>query len=649
MTEQTTQTPAPCGSWRSPITIDAMLAAGTGLSRIGADGGQLHWLESRPADNGRTILVRATDGGGEPEVLTPAPANVRGRVQEYGGGVWHAAEDIVAWCNDADGAVHVIEGGEDRPITQPDKQFCYGDLVVVPRHRLVLAVREDHHGEGEAVTELVWLSLDDDNIDGGRVLATGADFYAHPVLGDDDRLAWVEWDHPNMPWDSTRIMVARFAEGRSSGAQQVAGGEGVSAVHPKWSPNGTLFFISDADGFWNPWALGSSDTAPRNLAPVENDFCRPLWVLGNDLYAVLDDERLLVMCYEDGRARLGVLHVGSGELRWVPQTFGDVDSICSANGTGHAIVDFDDHGSELVRLVDTPDGLALETVREASTTRPEAAFVSRPESIWFDGQHGRTQAWYYAPTNANFRPLDGELPPMIVNTHGGPTGMAPGVYRSDYQFWTSRGFAVLDVNYSGSAGFGRAYRDRLLGQWGIADIDDCRDAVAAIVERGLADPNRLVIQGGSAGGYTTLQALVSTDIFAAGVCRYGIGDLEMLVTDTHKFESRYPFGLVAPYPEGRQVYLDRSPIHHVDRLSSPMLILQGLDDKVVPPNQAVAMADAVRSKGLPVALVMFEGEGHGFRQNATRRAVVEAQLSFFSQLFGFTPADEVPVLEVENL
>ncbi|GAA1396051.1 alpha/beta hydrolase family protein [Luteococcus peritonei] len=631
------------GSWPSPVTVDALLGAATSLSSLDVDGDQVLWLESRPQEDGRTTLVHLQ--GDELQEITPAPMTVRSRVQEYGGGAWHAAGGTIAWCDDADRTVKLAEAGQVRTITTGDAGLVHGDLRVVPRHRLVLAVREDQRAEGEAVTEIVALSMDSDNADGGTVLAHGADFYAHPELSEDDRLAWVEWSHPNMPWDGTRLMVARFAPDGLGEARQVAGGDQVSVVHPLWGSDGRLFFLGDESGFWNPWVCEGEDC--RQLLVAPHDMCRPLWVLGNQAWAVLDDDHLALMTYVDGAARLGLLEVSTGRLRSLEQGFADVDSIAAGPAGLFAVVSHADRGDELVRI--DPESLAATVVRRSYQQLPDPAWVSRPESIWFEGRHGRSQAWYYPPTSPDSELPAGELPPVIVNTHGGPTGMAPSSWNPGFQFWTSRGFAVLDVNYSGSAGFGREYRNRLRGSWGVADIDDCVDAVRSLVDRGLADERRVVIQGGSAGGYTTLQALVSSDVFAAGVSRYGIGDLEMLATDTHKFESRYPFGLVGPYPEARELYRERSPIHHVERLSSPMLILQGLDDKVVPPNQAEAMAEAVRAKQLPVALVLFEGEGHGFRKLSTRRAVVEAQLSFFSQLFGFTPADEVPRLEIENL
>ncbi|MGO4957286.1 alpha/beta hydrolase family protein [Luteococcus sp. Sow4_B9] len=628
----------PCGSWPSPVSIDALLASGMGLNSLGVDGTDLYWLESRPELDGRTVLVRRR--GDTTTDVTPADASVRSRVQEYGGGTWHAQEGIVAWCNDDDGAVHVVQDGTDRAITTGDRAVRFGGLRVDAARRIVLAVREDHRVEGEPENTIVALSLDHDNADHGRVLAQGADFYAHPELSTAGSLAWIEWDHPNMPWDQTRLMTASWLDAGPLEAQAILARDEVSVLHPRWVGE-HLVHLSDETGFWNPWIL--ADGERRQLVRLDADFCRPLWVQGNDCYAV-DGESLVMFCYQDARAcLLRVALDGSHQL--LPMTFADVDTIVAGPAGVFLNVDHADRHAQILRLTDDQ----VVSVKEAAERQPDATWVSVPESLWFDAGFGPAQTWFYPPTNPDCQLPDGELPPLVVNTHGGPTGMAPGVYRSDFQFWTSRGFGVLDVNYSGSAGFGREYRNRLRGNWGVADVADAVGAVRAVVERGLADPQRVIIQGGSAGGYTTLQALVTSDVFAAGVSRYGIGDLETLVTDTHKFEAKYPFGLVGPWPEQKALYEERSPIHHVDRLSSPMLILQGLDDKVVPPNQAEAMANAVRAKKLPVALLMFEGEGHGFRKQSTRRAVVEAQLSFYSQLFGFTPADEVPRLEVENL
>lgn len=629
-------TVAPYGSWKSPIGIEQVLGASVGLMAIGRLGEGAAWLEARPGQNGRLTLV--TQG----QELTPSPVNVRTRVMEYGGGAWHADGEVFAYSNDDDRRVWVSDAQGLRPITPERSDFRYGDLRVHADLGVLLAVREDHHGEGEAVTTLVSLDLASGNEDGGKVLVAGASFYAHPELAH-GQLAWVEWNHPDMPWDATRLLVAPCDGHEVGDPVIVAGGAEQSAVHPQWAPDGTLYYLCDANGYWTPWAWDGSAT--REVYSAQADFARPVWVLGSDRFAVVDDQRLLVTWYQDGLARLGVLGT-DGTMREVPGTFADVDGFAVQGETAWVVLDHTDRPGEVAEL--DLGSLQLTTLRSAGEA-PDARFVPQPESIWFEGAHGRSQAWWYPPTNPDFRAPEGELPPVIVNSHGGPTGMAPADYKAAFAYWTSRGFGIVDVNYSGSAGFGRAYRNRLYGKWGVADVDDCVSAVDELVERELADPERIAIRGGSAGGYTTLQALVTSEVFAAGVSSYGIGDLEMLATDTHKFEARYLDRIVGPYPEQQELYVHRSPIHHVDRLSSPMLILQGLDDKVVPPNQAEAMADALRAKGLPVALMMFEGEGHGFRKESTRKAVLEAQQSFFAQLFGFTPADEIPQLEVENL
>ncbi len=636
-------TPLPSGSWTSPVTIDAMLASGVSLAAVEVDHDQVGWLESRPEEDGRQTLV--LDG----VEVTPAPAALRSRAQEYGGGVWHAQDGIVAWCNDTDGALHARIDGRPRRISPANRDLRFGGLRVDAARRQVVAVREDHRGEGEAVTTIVALSVDDENADGGRVLCQGADFYAHPEVSPFGRLAWVEWNHPDMPWDGTLLKIGQLSDDGIEAVTVIAGGHDVSAVHPKWGPDGSLYFLSDESGYWNPWVFDGPTT--RSILDEPHDFCRPLWVLGNAEYAVLDERTLVMRWYADAGARVGLVDVPSGDITEIIDPVADVDAIAAGEAGIFLVAAHADRPDEIARLEVGAARLAqpaLTTVRPGGE-QPDPAWVSVPESIWFEGRHGRSQAFYYPPTSPDAELREGEAPITIVNTHGGPTAMAPGTFRTDFQFWTSRGIAVLDVNYSGSSGFGRDYRNRLHGNWGIADVDDCVDAVKEVAGRGLADPERVVIQGGSAGGYTTLQALVSSDVFAAGMSRYGIGDLETLVGDTHKFESRYPYKLVGPYPEAKAVYEQRSPIHHVEQLSSPMLILQGLDDKVVPPSQAESMAEAVRAKKLPVAVKMFESEGHGFRRQETRRAVVEAQLSFLSQLFDFEPADQVPVLEVENL
>jgi len=418
----------------------------------------------------------------------------------------------------------------------------------------------------------------------------------------------------------------------------------VSAIHPRWDSDGSLVFLSDESGYWNFRRLVDAEVVALHEEPYE--FCGPAWILSGAPYALLDGGRIGCTWRVDGITRVGILDA-DGALS--PYDLGGVEIGVQGGGPDRSVVavSYADRPAEL-GVLDWRDG-SYATLRRSSDRVLSPDWVSRAEQVSWEGPQGTVHAWYNPPVNPDVAGRDDELPPAIVISHGSPTSFAPGGFDWADQFWTSRGIGVLDVNYGGSTGYGRAYRERLKGNWGVVDVQDCADGARTLATRGLADPDRLVIKGGSAGGYTTLQALVSSDAFAAGISSYGIGDLAMMTADTHKFESRYLDGLIGPYPETADRYVERSPVHHLDRLSCPMLIMQGLDDRVVPPNQAEVMAAAVRAKGLPVALLMFEGEGHGFRRSDTIRATYEAQLSFLGQVFGFTPAGDVPVLEVENL
>lgn len=623
------------GSWPSPISAADLTRSAIGLAPGLVVDGVRFWTEGHPEQGGRIGLWRQGPGE-EPVELTPE-AYVRTAVQEYGGGAWTANGSLVAYSSWPDGAVRVTEAGATRTIAAGEP-YRYAALELHPDRRLLLAVREDHSVHGaEAVTTIVSLDLDTDNADGGTVLVSGSDFYAHPRLSADGRLAWCEWDHPNMPWDSTRVVVAPLSA--PSERTVVAGGSEVSALYPAWSPDGGLLLLSDASGYWN-FLRWDAERGVRELCPAPHDFCGPLWVLTPAPYSVIDAGRIGCTWLDAGLSRLGVLEfdpadAGPGRLAEVPTEAVTAD----LTGTGDhtlAVLGYADRPAELVDLHWT-DG-TVHTVRRASGVDLPRELVSRARPFTWEGPQGPVHAWFYPPANGDLTGLPGELPPVQVWSHGGPTAFSGPDFAVSVQFWTTRGIGILDVNYGGSTGYGRAYRDRLRGNWGVVDVRDCVDGVRALAAAGLADPARLSIRGGSAGGYTTLAALTSSDVFAAGISLYGIGDLEMLATDTHKFESRYLDGMVAPYPDGREIYRERSPIHHLDRLACPMLILQGADDKVVPLNQAVAMADAVRAKGLPVELVVFDGEGHGFRRAQNIVATAEHALAFLGRVHGFTPA-----------
>jgi dienelactone hydrolase len=622
------------GSWPSPIAPADLAASGVRLSPGLVDGGIGYWTEGRPRDGGRVSLWRRLPGA-DPAEVAPG-AYVRSAVNEYGGGAWTARDGLVAYCSWPDGAVHLVEDGLHCVLAAADG-LRYAGLSLVPARRLLLAVREDHRAsEAEPEQTVVALELDAANSDGGRVLAAGADFYAHPGLSADGRLAWCEWDHPNMPWDSTRVVTAPLAD---PGARTVvAGGDGLSVLYPAWDADGGLVYLSDASGFWNfhRW----TPAGDRLLYEAPHEFCGPLWVHDPVPYALVGSGLIGCSWLVDGIAKVGVLRFdpdapGPGEL----VEFSTAVVAAEVTGRGPvslALFGYADRPDELVELDWRTGGVT--PLRASAELDLDPAGVSAATAVTWDGPDGAVHAWYYPPSSASCQAPAGELPPVQVWIHGGPTSYSAPEFSVAVQFWTSRGIGILDVNYSGSTGYGRAYRNRLRGSWGVADVRDCVQGALALADAGLADRGRLSIRGGSAGGYTTLAALTTSDVFAAGISLYGIGDLETLATDTHKFESRYLDGLVAPYPAQRQVYVDRSPIHHLDRLSCPMLILQGLDDKVVPPDQATTMADAVRAKGLPVRLRLFAGEGHGFRKAETIVAVAEEALAFLGDVHGFVPA-----------
>ncbi len=648
---------APYGSWPSPITVDHLTSASVGLTEVRIDGADLYWLESRADQGGRLSLWRSPVEGGEATEVTRAEANVRTRVHEYGGGAYDVRDGVVVYSEMADGRLRVVrDGTTSEPIT-PDAEVRYADLRVHPALDLVLAVREDHRGEGEAVNTIVALQLDGSNDDGGAVLCAGADFYATPELSADGRLAWVQWDHPAMPWDATAVLVADLS-GAASAWQlgephQVAGGSEESAVQPRWLAEGTLVFCSDRTDWWNLYALGADDVRPRPLHPTDAEFCGPQWVFGQTPYVLLDEDRLVCSVNRSGVESVALLQISTGELTPLTADGTAATDLAAGSGRVAAVLAYPDRPGSVAMLESSAAGRTGTWTerRRASTLALPADAVSLAQAVRWPAEDGTADVhgWYYPPTNPDVTGPDGTLPPLITVSHGGPTAYSSSSLRLGYQFWTSRGYAVLDVNYGGSTGYGRAYRERLVGRWGLVDVADCASGAAAMGERGLADPVRLAVKGGSAGGYTTLRALTATRVFAAGVSQYGVADLEALALHTHKFESRYLDGLVGPYPEARETYLDRSPIRHLDELAAPILLLQGTEDKVVPPAQAEDMAAAARELGLPVALLMFEGEGHGFRRAENIRASLDAQQYFLGRIFGFTPADDVPAIPIESL
>lgn len=630
------------GTWTSPITAESLTTGTARIDEVRVEGPHTWWLESRPWEGGRSALVRHDGHTGERHDVLPEPWNVRSRVHEYGGGAYAIGNGVVIFSDFATNRLYRVSTDENpiqldpTPIT-PEAAVRFGGLVV--HERTVYAVREDHRGVtgragadggGEPVNEIVRLDLDSTNEECGVVIATGTDFVSRPAVSPDGtRIAWVSWDHPNMPWDSTTLWVGELTHDGVTDVRQVAGGEGVSVLQPEFAEDGTLWFISDETGFWN---LVRDE--PRAVFASEGDFGMPPWTLGFVDYALLDDGRVLTRRHVGETARLALLDPGTGGLTDIADE-GTMFEHLQCDGSQIACRRLlADRDPEVVR---GPAEGPLEVVARSSTDTPDEGYVSRPEPFTWTNSSGQdVHGILYRPQNAQFRAPEGELPPLLVSIHGGPTSRAEAAYAQGTQFWTSRGFAVLDVNHGGSTGYGREYRERLRGQWGVVDIDDTLTGAAALADAGIVDGSRLAIHGGSAGGYTVLRALTAGDEFAAGTSYFGISDLKGLLADDHKFESRYTVWLIAPWPEGRAVYDERSPINHIDALSGELLLLQGADDLVVPVTQAQQMADAMEAAGKDVELVIYAGEGHGFRKAETIVDSLERELAHYQRAFGLT-------------
>lgn len=636
------------GSWASPISAETLSSANVGLSEIHVKDGALYWLESRPQEKGRTTIIQQSADGQRKELLPP-PFNARSRVNEYGGGSYCILDGRACFVNFEDQRIHSVDihgaGAAPQPITA-DGPWRYGNLLPDPTRNRLIAVCEDHQDENqEEETFIASVEIGDE--EKPKKLLSGRDFYASPALSPDGKyMAWLCWDHPNMPWDGCECWLGEFdAQGNIINARLVAGGVDESIFQPQWSPDGSLYLISDRSNWWNIYRLGDNELLPVHAAAME--FGTPQWVFGLSTYAFLDANRLLTTYTQQGIWRLGIIHLRDGSLQTIDTPCSDFSYVRAANGEGYCIGAAGDGFPALLKL--QADG-RLQTLVSSGTLPAAADYISHAEAITFPLRGGKQKghAFFYPPRNKDFHGPEGSKPPLLVLCHGGPTSATRNSLNLRIQYWTSRGFAVADVNYGGSTGFGREYRDRLKGQWGIVDVQDAVDCVEFLAETGRIDDGKVAIRGSSAGGYTTLAALTFEDVFRAGASLYGIGDLETLARDTHKFESRYLDQLVGPYPAQQDLYRARSPIHHVDQLDCPVIFLQGLQDKIVPPNQAEAMVDALDKKKLPVAYVTFDNEAHGFRQAASIVRAQEAELYFYSRVFGFELADAIEPVEIRN-
>ncbi|MEM1369380.1 MAG: prolyl oligopeptidase family serine peptidase [Cyanobacteria bacterium P01_H01_bin.15] len=633
-----TKIQAAAGSWQSPITTDLITASTIGLKACALANEKIVWLEGRPQEKGRSVLV--CDGVD----LTPPEFNVRSRVHEYGGGSFYVSDSGVYFVNDEDRQLY-FQNWVDQPvpITQ-STELRFADFVFDKKRDRLITVVEQHFADKQPDNFLAAIDLKTGTVE---PLVQGADFYAFPRLSPDGRrLCWLNWNQPDMPWDSTELWAAQIADsGNLNEPQLIAGGKTESIFQPAWSPDNVLYFVSDRSGWWNLYRdqAGSIEA----LHPAEAEFGYPLWVFGLSHYGFASDNQLIASYSQDGRWYLGSLDLNtcSWQTFELPYTVVDCVQVLrdrvlflgTSPTAATAVVEFN---------------LATESTtihQRSAQTDLDLAYISVPEAISFPTTGGNiSHAWYYPPQNKDYELPTAEQPPLIVKSHGGPTAAANPTLNWRIQYWTSRGFGYLDVNYGGSTGYGRAYRERLVGQWGCVDIDDCVNGAKFLAAQNRVDADRLTITGSSAGGYTTLAALTFSDAFKAGVSYYGVSDLEILAKETHKFEARYLDQLVGAYPEEKEIYLQRSPIHHASNIQCPVLFLQGEEDRVVPPNQAALMVKILKEQTIPVAYVAFAGEGHGFRQSTSIQRALESQLSFYAQLFGFTPADEIEKLAIAN-
>jgi dipeptidyl aminopeptidase/acylaminoacyl peptidase len=638
------QTMAPYGAWKSPITTDRVAGSAVGLGQIVLDGSGIYWNEMRPAEGGRYVIQRWRDGAVD-EVL-PVPFSARTRAHEYGGGAFAVDDGALYFSNDRDqllyrlapnSSPHTITSGENRR---------YADGVIDRHRHHLLCIREDHGAGGEPVNTIV--SIDPAGGREPRVLLSGQDFYASPRLSPDGRqLAWLSWNHPDMPWDGTELWLADLGpDGLPANPRCVAGDREESVFQPQFAPDGTLYFVSDRNNWWNLYRLRQGFV--EALAPMEAEFGMPQWIFGMSTYGFGSERRLVCSFNRAGAWHLAVLDTDTLRLEEIETPFSDISHVVAGHGAAVFVGASPSLPASIVRL--DLATLRYEILRASTNDVPDTGYLSAPRPLAYPTTRGDTaHAWYYPPANRDFHAPGEEKPPLLVLSHGGPTSAASQSLSLRTQYWTSRGFAVLDVNYRGSTGYGRAYRRKLDGQWGLADVEDCIAGARYLVERGLADEQRLAIRGGSAGGYTTLCALTFHRLFRAGAVYYGVSDLEALARDTHKFEAHYLDRLIGPYKTARASYRERSPIHHVDRLSCPVIFFQGLEDKVVPPDQTEKMVNALHTRNIPVAYVAFEGEQHGFRRAENIQRALEAEFWFYSRLFGFTPADPIEPVAIENL
>lgn len=623
------------GHWPSPISAELLTAQGVRLSDPQAVGDALYWLESRPQEKGRSVLV--CEHQGERRDLLPAPHSIRTRIHEYGGAPYLATADVIFYVLDSDQRIYAydLHNQTSRTLTS-EGAYRYADFWVDTIRNRLLAIRENCTSDSHnPASEIIAIHLDNLQLE---VLVSGADFYSNPRLSPNgEQLSFLRWNHPNMPWDNTECVIAQLnSQGDILSSNVIAGGSGESVFQPQWSPAGELFFVSDRSNWWNIYRWTGAEA--EAVCVLDAEFATPQWVFGMSTYGFLSASEIFCCFSQQGVWQLGVINLAQKTLHKIDTPLRDISAIYCPPIDGYK----NENKSRAYFLGATATQGAQLWSYASSVCAPlnnnqfalDSRYLSHAEAITFPTRDGEiAHGFFYAPINADYKIAPDTLPPLLVMCHGGPTGATETSLNLKIQFWTSRGFAVLDVNYRGSTGYGKKYRDRLKNNWGITDVIDVCSGVDYLVAQQRIDQHKVAIRGSSAGGYTVLAALTFSDTFKAGASLYGIGDLEALARDTHKFEAHYLDSLVGEYPAQKAIYRERSPIHHIEQLNCPVIFLQGLQDKVVPPAQAEAMVSALQEKGIMTKYVTFEEEGHGFRQAHNIQRALNEELAFYQTVF----------------
>jgi dipeptidyl aminopeptidase/acylaminoacyl peptidase len=649
------------GSWKSPITAELVTKAAPSLDQPQFDSGNLYWLESRPWENGRCVIMRRQANGVIEDAL-PVPLGARSRVHEYGGAPYLVTDNVIYFCLDHDQRVYRFDLSLQHPqpeaLTANDNRR-YTDLALDKHHQRLIATCEEHR-EDSHLPENFLVTIPLDGSQQVTTLTSGDDFYSNARISPDGKkISWLCWQHPNMPWDETELWCADLnVQGLPCDPKLIADGNTLgkpeSIFQPQWSNRGDLYFASDRNNWWNLYRQSLNQSADQQAQLIcdsernhDSEFAMPQWVFGMSTFGFLDVNTIACSYTHNGFWHFAIIDLNTGQLTDIDTPYTSIQGVFCHQGQACFIGASANLAPEVVTY--QKDATTTEVAYQSGELPVEQSFLATPQAITFNSGDGQAHAFLYPPTNPNFCSPKETNPPLVAMCHGGPTAACDSALSFKIQYWTSRGFMVIDINYRGSTGFGRRYRDALKGQWGIIDVEDAVNAANYLVHNSLVDPQKMAIRGGSAGGYSVLCALTFHDTFKAGASLYGIGDLELLVAGTHKFEAHYTDSLIGPYPEEKALYQARSPIHHIDQLTCPVIFLQGLDDKVVPPNQAELMVNALQEKHIPVAYVAFEGEGHGFRKAQNIKKALESELYFYSKIFDFQLPETVAPITIKNL